>query len=70
MKSKKWKENKGKTGQKENKNQHAGENDACHATGINKYLLANTKSKWTTKRAYSQNQREEEKEDYKHEGKF
>lgn len=50
-----------KMGQKENKKQHAGKNEACHVTGINKYLLKNNKSKWSTKRAYSKNEREEEK---------
>lgn len=41
MKSKneKKQETKENGSKKENKKKHAGENDACHVTGINKYLL-------------------------------
>lgn len=52
------KQNKGKMGQKKNKN--AGKNDACHVTKLNKYLLEN-KSKWSAHRAYSKNEWDEEK---------
>lgn len=42
------KKNKRKTGQKENKKKHADKNDDCHVTGINKCLLKNNKSRWST----------------------
>lgn len=50
---------KSKMAQEKSKMQHAGENDACHITGINKYLLK--KIKGSAKRAYSKNEWDEER---------